>query len=111
MCRPCTIIAYKSQNLVLVKRVLSQNRRKLIPANNCHPKVFILDCVGQRDQSTNEDAPLVNKKGDPIHHQGGSDIELSPSTSPQSGSPVHVQFSPNDHEYHAMAGGKREKDS
>jgi hypothetical protein len=48
-----------------------------------------ISIAGQRDQSTSEDAPLVNKKGDPIHHQGGSDIELSPSSSPQTGSPVY----------------------
>lgn len=43
-------------------------------------------------------------------HQENNDIELSPSSSPQNASPVHVQFSPSDHDYHAVE-GKKEKDS
>ena len=57
---------------------------------------------------------MIDKDG-PIH-QGSKDdnngIELSPSSSPQNASPVHVQFSPSvDRDYLAMAESKKEKDS
>ena len=34
------------------------------------------------------------KKDDPLHHESDG-IELTPSSSPQNASPVHVQFSPS----------------
>ena len=56
----------------------------------------------------NEDAPLMIKN-DGLDNQGSqsADIELSPSSSPQNASPVHIQFSPSDH----AVGANKEKDS
>ena len=57
----------------------------------------------------NEDAPLMIKNDDP-NDQGSqsADIELSPSSSPQNASPVHIQFSPSDR---AVGLNKKKKDS
>ena len=46
----------------------------------------------------NEDASLMIKN-DGLDDQGSqsTNIELSPLSSPQNASPVHVQFSPSDH--------------
>ena len=51
--------------------------------------VIIIIVAGQNDQEKNEDAPLMIKEDNSINrHNDG--IELSPSGSPESGSPVHV---------------------